>query len=106
MGLSQKDFAGLGGVTLNTQHRYESGTLPSIEYLLRIGDAGADWYWILSGQRVSDSISQGEARLVDLFRLLGPTAQGAVFTVLECMVNNTHAPSSSVHDKRQDFTGE
>jgi len=106
MGLSQKDFAGLGGVTLNTQHRYESGTMPSVEYLLRIGDAGADWYWIVSGQRAAGSISQAEARLVDLFRSLGATAQEAVFTVLDCMVNNMHAPSSSVHDKRQDFSGE
>jgi len=106
LGLKQSEMAALGGVSLNTQNRYEGGTTPSIEYLLRIGEAGADWYWIISGQRAGGSISHTEARLVNLFRSLGDDAQSAVFTVLECMADNMHSPASSVHDKRQDISGE
>ncbi|AOH85748.1 hypothetical protein AWL63_19150 [Sphingomonas panacis] len=61
IGLNQTQLAELGGVSLNSQHRYEAGALPSTEYLLRIGSAGADWYWIVTGQRIAGAPLDDEA---------------------------------------------
>lgn len=94
--MSQKDFANLGGVTLNTQHRYESGTLPPIEYLLRIGEAGADWYWVVTGQRIGDALSQQETAFLDAFRQLDDVGRQAILLVAQRMADNTHtSPSDS-----------
>jgi transcriptional regulator with XRE-family HTH domain len=112
MGLKQSEMAALGRVSLNTQNRYEAGTIPPIEYLLRIGEAGADWYWIITGQRIGDGLSQEESRIVDLFRAASPEAKAAVLAVLQCMVPNMHAAApmggadATLHDKQSTFRGE
>jgi transcriptional regulator with XRE-family HTH domain len=67
LGLNQSDFAQVGGVSLNTQSRYESKDLPALEYLLRIAEAGADWYWIVSGQRVVNALDDRAAEVAELF---------------------------------------
>lgn len=85
LGLKQSEMAAWGGVSLNTQNRYEGGTTPSVEYLMRIGEAGADWYWIVTGQRIADALTPEESRLIDCFRLIGPTERAAILAVITCM---------------------
>ncbi len=65
--------------------------MPSVEYLLRIGAAGADWYWIVTGQRIADALGPDESRVVDLFKAASHEARSAVLAVLQCMVSTTHA---------------
>lgn len=99
MGLSQKDFAKLGGVTLNTQHRYESGTLPPIDYLLRIGEAGSDWFWIVTGQRIGDALSLQESSFLDAIRVLDEIGRQALLVCAQRMAglgsNLAGSPSST-----------
>lgn len=78
-------MAVLGDVSLNTQNRYEGGTIPSLEYLLRIGEAGADWFWIATGRRTADTLSAEESELVDRFRSVSFTAREAVLAILRCV---------------------
>lgn len=111
MGLSQRDFAGLGGVTLNTQHRYEAGTFPPVEYLLRVGEAGADWYWIVTGRRIGDALSQEETAFLDAFRQMDDAGRAALLLVAQRMVSNTPQANSitpvsvALHDGQSDFKG-
>ncbi|WP_179043588.1 helix-turn-helix domain-containing protein [Sphingobium lactosutens] len=91
LGLKQSEMAALGEVSLNTQNRYEGGTMPSVEYLLRIGEAGADWYWIVTGQRIGDALSQQESAFLDAFRKLDDVGREALLLVATRMVNNTHS---------------
>lgn len=93
LSLNQKDMAQLGGVTLNTQSRYESGGLPSTEYLLRIGSAGADWYWVITGQRIGDALSAEESAFLDAFRQMDDVGRQAILMVAQRMANNTHTSS-------------
>lgn len=122
MGLNQTQLADVGGVTLGTQSRYEAGGLPSTEYLLRIGDAGADWYWIVTGTRIADRLSGEESQLVDRFRAIGPTARAAIMSVMACMPAETPAidildaqtgtgdflrkVQAQLHDQARGFKGE
>jgi transcriptional regulator with XRE-family HTH domain len=77
--LSQKDFGALGGVSVNTQLGYETGTMPPIDYLLRLGEAGVDWYWVITGNRIEgDSLSDDVLELVDAFRALPSNFQSLV----------------------------
>lgn len=71
LGLKQAEMAKIGGVSLNTQNRYEGGTPPPIDYLLRIGQAGADWYWIVTGNRIdTEPLDEVSAEIVNLLRQL------------------------------------
>lgn len=52
MGLDQKGFAAVAGVNKNSQLSYELGrTAPDTNYLEKIGEAGADIIYILTGSR-------------------------------------------------------
>lgn len=55
LGYNQADFAALGGVGTRAQVHYESGErVPNLSYLEKIGAAGADTQYIISGERSYD----------------------------------------------------
>ena len=90
IGLNQTDLAKIGGCNLNTQGRYEAGAAPPLEYLLRIGEAGADWIWIVTGQRRHDLLSASETALLDSFRSIPLSSQVALRTIAEQLAG--HVP--------------
>ncbi|MCK6405770.1 MAG: helix-turn-helix transcriptional regulator [Rhodocyclaceae bacterium] len=50
---NQAEFGALGGVSRLAQLNYEHGDrAPSAEYLLKLGDAGVDVVYLLTGQRL------------------------------------------------------
>ena len=76
--LNQTDFAALAGVHVNTQAGYEKGVMPPGDYFLRLGEAGIDWYWVLTGNRIAgESLSDDVLDLVSAYRAL-PAAFQAV----------------------------
>jgi len=57
MGLTQADFAGLGGVVMNSQNRYEAGgTAPTFHYLSALAHAGVDVGYLLTANRSAESL--------------------------------------------------
>lgn len=87
LGLNQTQMAELGGVKLNTQSRYEQGSPPALEYLMRIGDAGADWYWILTGLKAPSAPLDGQsAELLSLFNRLSPALKQIALTQLGALL--------------------
>lgn len=53
LGLNQTDFAALAGVTKKTQMLYEAGErVPDTNYMAALGQAGADLYFIITGQKI------------------------------------------------------
>ncbi|AHL34748.1 Cro/Cl family transcriptional regulator [Pseudomonas brassicacearum] len=54
LGLNQTDFAALAGVTKKTQMLYEADErVPDANYLAAIAEAGADTYFIITGQKIA-----------------------------------------------------
>lgn len=74
---------------MGSQNRYEADEgLPPIDYLLRIGAAGADWYWIVTGERIAgESLSDPEARAVDALRRVAEPMRTIAVEQLELLAN-------------------
>lgn len=66
MGLTQADFAELGGVKVLAQTNYERGVrAPSLEYLLKLKESGVDIHFILFGEVVdTNRLSSIEHKLL------------------------------------------
>lgn len=55
LNFSQQEFGSIGGVTRNSQAKYERGeTVPDVNYLEKIGEVGADLFYLMTGDRIDD----------------------------------------------------
>ena len=74
LGLTQQEFAALGGIASNAQAHYESGERqPKSGYLIGVAAAGVDILYVLLGQRTPTqeaSLTPEEARVVAHYRTL------------------------------------
>lgn len=84
LGFNQVDFGELGGVSKWTQLNYEKGTNnPDLDYLMKIGQSGADILYILTGNRsASAALSNEETTLLNSYRLIESPAQKQALLVL------------------------
>ena len=58
LGMSQQDFAEVGGVSRKTQSAYESGaTAPDVAYLVLVSARGVDVQYVFSGKREGGEIA-------------------------------------------------
>jgi transcriptional regulator with XRE-family HTH domain len=74
--LNQEAFGALGGVSLKTQNRYESGgRKPTFEYLESLAAAGVDVIYLLTGRRDPKLLTEEERKVLDWFRALGTEAR-------------------------------
>lgn len=84
LGLTQADFARLGGVKITAQNNYEAGERsPKAEYLLRLVDCGVDISYLLAGRPASDGLSPEEQRLVELFRTLDDQSRSVMIASMQ-----------------------
>jgi transcriptional regulator with XRE-family HTH domain len=94
LGYNQTDFAGIGGVAINTQVRYEKDTSePTTGYLLNIMEKGADVMFILTGNRsliASDGRAVYESNRKDGFQTSGQML-AAEIAVLELAADDADA---------------
>lgn len=52
LGMIQQAFGAAGGVQTDAQYKYESGLrVPKADYLAGISEAGADFYYVITGKR-------------------------------------------------------
>jgi len=83
LGFSQTELADLGGVRKQAQMNYEAGhRSPQAEYLHRIGQAGINVIYVLTGEMTSHELAGTEASLVSCFRAASADTQRAVLSVL------------------------
>lgn len=55
LGLTQRDFASLGGVQTNAQSQYEHGRRsPTAAYLKRLANSGVDVLYVITGDKFVD----------------------------------------------------
>lgn len=93
LGLSQHDFAAIGGVEANAQGKYENGErAPRSDYLAALISRGVDVLYVLSGQRTpmrSDSLSDTERAVIVHYRGLTEVDQAAIsqlaLSLSECL---------------------
>ncbi|CAM3514952.1 transcriptional regulator [Pseudomonas floridensis] len=82
LGLSQREFAAIGGVEVNAQGKYENGKrLPRSTYLVALSEKGVDVLYVLSGERLPvcmDSLSAAEKDIILRFRSLSQDDQSVI----------------------------
>ena len=82
LGLTQQDFAALGGIASNAQAHYEAGERqPKAGYLIGIASSGVDILYVLLGKRTPTaeaSLSPEEARIIQHYRSLPKEDQSAL----------------------------
>ena len=99
LGLSQQDFAAIGGVEANAQGKYENGQrMPRSNYLSALGHNGVDVLYLLSGRRTpleSTSLSEAERAVIMHFRSLTLVDQHAIgqltLSLSECLPGSPHS---------------
>lgn len=83
LGLNQKQLAEITGLQLLAQSKYERGvTEPKASYFLALQDIGADVYYILTGKREVNSLSNEELLLLDKYRTAESKIQKKVLKLL------------------------
>lgn len=91
LGLSQTEFAALGGVGRKTQFNYESGERsPDAEYLAAVSGAGVDVLYVVTGKHAGGAapppaLRDGEATLLEGFRALDARGKAGVMALIAGM---------------------
>jgi transcriptional regulator with XRE-family HTH domain len=96
LGLSQQEFAAIGGVEANAQGKYESGErTPRSNYLAAIGVRGVDLLYLLSGRRTPlsfEALNEAERAVIIHYRSLTLMDQDAIsqlaLSLSECLPAN------------------
>lgn len=87
LGLSQADFAAIGGVGRKSQFNYEDGERKAdTSYLAGIAEAGADVRYIITGDREGrppEVLSADERELLALFRAASLAVKAAAIGALQ-----------------------
>lgn len=93
LGLSQQQFAAIGGVEANAQGKYESGErTPRSDYLTALGCQGVDVLYLLSGRRTplrAEALTDAEREIIVHYRTLTLADQDAIgqlaLSLSECL---------------------
>lgn len=103
IGLSQDEFAAVGGVSRRSQSAYEADERsPDANYLLAVRDLGVDIFYVLTGERVgiaeavtsnaSAGVAGDESEFLELFRLLNDSGKAALHAFLvNCVASGVMA---------------
>jgi transcriptional regulator with XRE-family HTH domain len=87
LGLSQPEFAALGGLKHKTQLNYEADvSVPDARYLLALREVGVDIWYVLTGEVSSSSLAEEESDVVDGYRKLNEAGKAAVQTFISSCV--------------------
>lgn len=96
LGLTQREFAHLGGVEAGAQIRYEKGErLPRVGYLEAVSAVGVDMAYLLTGRLgvvCSDTLSTEEMALLACFRGMSPNDRAALRQLTDSVVKAPRSP--------------
>lgn len=84
LGFSQEFFGEAAGVRKLSQIKYEKGErYPDLKYLTNILDMGCDVFYIISGTRMSNTLTPSETHLLTLFNQASTPLQEAAIRILD-----------------------
>lgn len=90
LGLSQSDFAALGGVKQHAQFQYEKGMRrPNFDYLSALAGAGVDVWYLLTGEKGARLESSEERLIIAGFRGLDRSKREALLVLFTAFAGPT-----------------
>lgn len=96
IGLSQDEFAAVGGIARRSQTAYESDErAPDADYLLAVRKIGVDVHYVLTGERFGDHAQKvgtpegatEEAELLGMYRQLNEAGKAALYAFAASCIN-------------------
>ncbi|WP_126242843.1 helix-turn-helix domain-containing protein [Burkholderia gladioli] len=88
LGLSQPEFAALGGLKHKTQLNYEADvSAPDARYLLALREVGVDIWYVLTGEVSPAVLPADEGDLIDGYRQLNEAGKAAVQGFIATCIN-------------------
>jgi transcriptional regulator with XRE-family HTH domain len=101
LGMTQPDFALVGGVEKGTQINYEQDKrFPDVKYLLVIAAIGIDTHYILHGEPSQASLTKDEAELLFGYRALDVRGKVVALGMIETLKT---PPAESKSEKQGQF---
>lgn len=103
IGLSQDEFAAVGGVARRSQSAYEADERsPDADYLLAVRELGVDIFYVLTGERVviteakkshvEVDVSGDESEVLELYRQLNDSGKAALHAfMVSCVASGAMA---------------
>jgi transcriptional regulator with XRE-family HTH domain len=89
LGLSQDEFASIGGLTRRTQTHYETdGRPPDTSYLRALAGIGVDVVYVLTGETSINTLSIEESEVLSGYRQLNEAGKAMVQAVIASGVNS------------------
>ncbi|MBB2927238.1 helix-turn-helix domain-containing protein [Paraburkholderia silvatlantica] len=89
-GLSQSEFAALGGVKQHAQFQYEKGMRrPNSDYLSALAGEGVDVWYLLTGEKGARLENSDEQQIVAGFRKLVGRKREALLALVEAFAEQT-----------------
>lgn len=89
LGYNQGDFAAIGSVAKTSQFNYEKGErFPDVAYLAAVAAEGVDVLYVVTGVRTpkpTESLTDGEARLIDRYRKMSEESRATMDRVSEAL---------------------
>ena len=102
-GLSQSEFAKIGGVSLTSQQHYERGSrVPDTNYLARLHSAGFDVMYVITGETNAVRLSREDSELLAVWHNAGLARKTAAYNAL---VGNVPLPGVEIK-KEYKFEGD
>lgn len=106
LGLKQVEFAGLVGTDVQKQSLYENDKRElRADYLARLGEAGVDLVYILTGQRSDGAwLPAGASELLSAYLSLPHDMQQALLTLSRTIRDQFQSEGNrTVHAPRRDY---
>lgn len=104
LGLSQEDFAAIGGASRRSQIDWEQGKfVPNVEFLAAVAGEGVDVLYVLTGQRTYKTLTDEEKDLIKGFNALDQVGKAGVVSLIRGMIQasqgtDIHFSSLAVHE--------
>lgn len=108
LGLSQKQFGALGGVSDSAQGYYENTDPnkqrePSINYLLQLKENEVDIYYLLTGEKVKSDLNVDESLILETFRNSNEQSQKLILDLCRTLSGITpHNPNNGSMNIKSD----
>lgn len=105
--MNQTIFAALGGITKETQLKYENGSRrPDTAYLEAIATHGVDVAYLLTGRRIESALATDEEALLAGYRSLDAKGRAGVLGLIGGMTQAAPATPKAVETTvQQNFAG-
>lgn len=102
LGIGQKEFAVLGGVSYRTQQNYENiDRYPDALYLSKLAKIGVDVQYIITGARSTEALTDDQQELIELYIKADISKKAAIMGVARSDASDMDKETRTINNHGQ-----